>query len=603
LTGPNERTVSINEKLDKALGKSGVPFPMRLESLTAPVARRFQAGSHLPCVSAGFSRCSSALRLVQVAQARSLHEAVQQQQGTFKLFKKNFSLVPIMATLFLMSACGGGKEDSPTVTTLSAAPSGAILADGTPAEQSAFWRSQNPTGQTFEFRLEGHDELVTAVLKDDMAFIGDVAVGRVRGNEVLGTQGQALATLDASTKQIQRAKPLGTGIVNAKDQQWPGGVIPYVIDSAATQNTRNLFMAAKADYDAKTTSVKWVLRTNQPNYVRVISGGGCFSFVGVIGGEQELSIGDGCSLVAARHEMGHALGLSHEMSRQDRDKWVRVNLDLVNNPSQYEIKLGPEGTPIGDYDFQSIMHYPNSQVNGRWVFEPKNGFPPDQVGAEIVNTFTPGDLAAIKAIYGGGTPGGGGGGGGGGDGGTGSGELTIDQWVSFRVKTAGYTNRYMGLQNGLGVTKIVNGNSAAGLKSDASFKVVRAIDGSACYSFQSASFPGRYLRHQNWRLRVDTNDGSPLFGQDATFCAKPGLGGKGGVSLTSRNYPNAYIRHYNSQVWLATKGGPRAFDSARVYEDDTSWDVASPWATGAAGSLSGRASFSEPALEESDSTR
>jgi Alpha-L-arabinofuranosidase B (ABFB) domain len=152
--------------------------------------------------------------------------------------------------------------------------------------------------------------------------------------------------------------------------------------------------------------------------------------------------------------------------------------------------------------------------------------------------------------------------------------------VSFKVLTPGFDNRFLRHQASLGFTEVVNTASADLLKQDASFKVVRAMDGTPCYSFQSRNFPNQYLRHSNWRLRIDASDGSNLFKQDATFCAQTGLAGKGGVSLVSRNYPGAYIRHYNAEVWLAKKGDPRASATANQFEIDSSWELRGAWSAG-----------------------
>jgi Alpha-L-arabinofuranosidase B (ABFB) domain/Astacin (Peptidase family M12A) len=458
-------------------------------------------------------------------------------------------------------ACGGSQQDNDQATqTAQAVP--------VETEQAALWNSQNPIGQVLQVQLPTYAEPVDATLRDDIVFTGDIAVGQMRSNQFVSAQ--ELAAEQARASGGDREQPLGSGIVNAPNQRWPGGVIPYEFDPGASTATRNAFEGAKRDYDAKTV-IRFVARTNQSDYVRVITGSGCYSYVGRIGGRQDLSLGNGCGVNPARHEMGHALGLAHEQVRQDRDQFVKVNLELTGGGrSQYEIDRGSAGTPIGAYDFESMMHYLNYQVNGRWIFEPKNGFPPAQIGNNRVNTFTPGDLQAIEAIYG--APGGGGGGAGV--------TLALDTWVSFKVLTPGFDNRFLRHQASQGFTEVVNTASADLLKQDASFKVVRAMDGTPCYSFQSRNFPNQYLRHAGWRLRIDASDGSNLFKQDATFCAQTGLAGKGGVSLVSRNYPGAYIRHYNAEVWLAKKGDPRASATPNQFEIDSSWELRGAWAAG-----------------------
>lgn len=64
---------------------------------------------------------------------------------------------------------------------------------------------------------------------------------------------------------------------------------------------------------------------------------GCWSFVGKHGGTQILSlqppddVGPNCLGTEGRaiHELMHALGVFHEQSRWDRDKFVKINYDNI----------------------------------------------------------------------------------------------------------------------------------------------------------------------------------------------------------------------------------------------------------------------------------
>ena len=53
--------------------------------------------------------------------------------------------------------------------------------------------------------------------------------------------------------------------------------------------------------------------TTETNYIRIISGGGCYSYLGMIGGAQDLSLqAYGCTYIGTvAHEFIHALGIPH----------------------------------------------------------------------------------------------------------------------------------------------------------------------------------------------------------------------------------------------------------------------------------------------------
>ena len=279
----------------------------------------------------------------------------------------------------------------------------------TPVEQSALWDAHHPKGQAVEVQFPNRDKPSTLILSDGHAYLGDDIVGDVQGETVVGLTGQVMLRLDGR----QGLYPLSSGITDA-GLKWPGGVIPYVFDSSAPTNLRNQFTQAVGIYNSKTV-VRYVARSNQPNYVRVVSGSGCSSYVGMMSKNfkpngQELTLGsNGCGVGAALHEMGHAAGLHHEQARQDRDQYVSINYDLIAPDwrSQYDIiKSDKTNTAFTPYDFNSIMHYGNSQKNGQWVMTDKSGkVAPRDIGSK--GSLTASDIKAFQTIYGGSGGGGG----------------------------------------------------------------------------------------------------------------------------------------------------------------------------------------------------
>ena len=158
----------------------------------------------------------------------------------------------------------------------------------------------------------------------------------------------------------------------------------------------------------------------------------------------------------------------------------------------------------------------------------------------------------------------------------------LNQAQSFQVTTPGFTNRYLRHQGGLGFTAVVSAGSSTALKQDATWKVVRGLADANCYSLESVNYPGSFLRHRDFRIRLERNNSNPVFKQDATWCVRDGLSGTG-LTFESKNFPGSYLRHYNGQLWLARKGGSNAFDNANTFEQDVSWNLADPWATGGGG--------------------
>lgn len=156
--------------------------------------------------------------------------------------------------------------------------------------------------------------------------------------------------------------------------------------------------------------------------------------------------------------------------------------------------------------------------------------------------------------------------------------FTIGSSISLQATTAGYTDRYLAHTGTTVNTQVVTSSSATTLKEQASWTVVAGLGNSACYSFESVDTPGSYIRHYDFVLLVNANDGTKQFYEDATFCPQSGLSGTGS-SIRSWNYPTRWIRHYANVGYVASNGGVHTFDAASVFNDDTSWVVSSGFAS------------------------
>ncbi|MDL4820759.1 alpha-L-arabinofuranosidase B [Actinomadura sp. OS1-43] len=157
------------------------------------------------------------------------------------------------------------------------------------------------------------------------------------------------------------------------------------------------------------------------------------------------------------------------------------------------------------------------------------------------------------------------------------GTLTPGSLMSLRATTPCCTDRYIRHQNDGAVTSTISSSSSSLDKSDATWIVHSGLASGSCVSFESRNYPGDYLRHQNFHLYRQHNDGSSLFAADATFCPQTGKSGQG-TSFASYNYPSRFLRHYNSTVYIASDGGSNDLDSSTSWAADVSWAVQKPWA-------------------------
>ncbi len=93
---------------------------------------------------------------------------------------------------------------------------------------------------------------------------------------------------------------------------------------------------------------------------------------------------------------------------------------------------------------------------------------------------------------------------------------------------------------------------------DATFRLVPGLAGK-CRSFESVNYPGHFLRHQNYRLKLAKQTDDQRFKEDSTFCVVPGLANSEGRSFESVNFPKHYVRHSNFELWLVKSDGSELF--------------------------------------------
>lgn len=141
---------------------------------------------------------------------------------------------------------------------------------------------------------------------------------------------------------------------------WPYRRVPYEISA-----NLNKKIIDEAIFEIiSRTSIEFVERQDEPDYLyfRPSSGDQCMSYLGKIGGKQDVLIHASCQKGQVLHEILHALGFVHEQSREDRDRFIQIFWDNIEDAykPQFQKLNAAISQPVDlPFDFSSIMLYPS----------------------------------------------------------------------------------------------------------------------------------------------------------------------------------------------------------------------------------------------------
>jgi len=216
------------------------------------------------------------------------------------------------------------------------------------------------------------------------------------------TSGQSL--FKSPTCDIKlTAQQIKSGVIDERYRWWNGFIVHP--DRGFNQNEYNVINAALYEL-SQILCIDVLMWPQDPNptgdYVEIMRGGGgsgCWSYVGRLGGRQDLNLQfDGCIYKdIVQHESIHALGYFHEQSRPDRDDHVNVLWQNIHPDMAYNFdKMMDTSTFNVPYDIRSIMHYDSYAFsnNGQPTLLAKDG---SGVGSN--GQLTGNDVAKLHRMY------------------------------------------------------------------------------------------------------------------------------------------------------------------------------------------------------------
>lgn len=215
----------------------------------------------------------------------------------------------------------------------------------------------------------------------------------MEGDMLLGPPNQLLQLYGTPP----RTNTYGAVAITGETYRWPNGDVPYEFAANVTQNTASGVQWASEQLAQvgirlrpRTTEDRDYLSFNEDQY-------GCFAFVGRRGGRQGVNV-KGCSRGNILHEVMHSIGFYHEQSRSDRDQYITIVWEEIEDAERSNFEKRTDvSDDIDQYDYASVMHY------GPTAFS-KSGRPtiiPKVAGAPIGQreSLSQLDRAAITKLY------------------------------------------------------------------------------------------------------------------------------------------------------------------------------------------------------------
>lgn len=195
------------------------------------------------------------------------------------------------------------------------------------------------------------------------------------------------------------------GVITSSDTRyWPSGIIPFKFSSDCNPLYQSTALSAMSEL-SDSTGVQFVLaNSTTPNYIMFKTGFRNRSYVGMLGGEQEIELALFGQKYVVMHEIMHALGVYHEHQRADRDSYIEVQYDNLYHSSWNNFaKQTTNSYDLGDFNFESIMLYASRSTDRDVVIDITEPIMLKTDGTEFPANrqyLSQGDIQAVRTIYG-----------------------------------------------------------------------------------------------------------------------------------------------------------------------------------------------------------
>ncbi|CAM3730709.1 M12 family metallopeptidase [Elizabethkingia occulta] len=182
-------------------------------------------------------------------------------------------------------------------------------------------------------------------------YADDITITAEQFNQLKRMANPDISTVERST------------IVSSFIKTWPNATIYYTLPSQGSLSTQayNTFLTNinKAfDMISSKTSVKFIQRTNQPEYITFTYSTGNSSPLGWVKNRVNgIKIYNTTYPAIIAHEIMHSMGIMHEQCRPDRDQYIIVDTNRAQDGTRHNFNLYNDYAGHGEFDFGSVMMY------------------------------------------------------------------------------------------------------------------------------------------------------------------------------------------------------------------------------------------------------